>query len=239
MIPLIVPVYNQLTYLRNILNWWEWYHPTYPIIVMNNGSTYPPLLNYFEYMKSLHHNVVYVDYPENDFIPNLSKTIENYINGKYQYYCISDADIMPHPSIPPNFLDIWKMYIEKGYHRVGFNLIVDQLPKWLNEREAIIWNEKELLNGKEAEEYNGYIGYKAPVDTTFALYTTNNSGWNAPMNGKDWGNCLRIFEAFHLPWHQHNEIVNPEMDYYYKTAKYRVPGEPSAGKNNNRPQKYM
>jgi hypothetical protein len=203
---------------------------------LDNGSDYGPLLQYYKDFDTTI-SVTIIMYSENNCAKNLKEFIETSIKGKYDYYVISDPDIMPHPNTPPNFLEIWKGYIDKGYHRVGFNLITDNLPNWLNEREMIVGNEKELLRNP-VEEYNGHIGFLAPIDTTFAMYSTKNSGWSSPMNSRDWSNSLRIFDAFHLGWYQHPDYVNPEMDHYYRTAKYRVPGEPSAGKNNNKPRQY-
>ena len=237
-IPLIIPVYNQLTYLRNLINWWLWYNPDAPIFIVDNHSTYAPLLKYYESIVTK--DIILFQCEKNDFIPNLTEIIKKVVEPKYEHYVISDPDIMPHPNTPPNFLDAFKYYIDnKGFHRAGFNLIVDDLPSCLNERAMIIGNEKELLNGREILTYNNFTGYKAPIDTTFCLYKTANGGWSAPMGGEDWGNCLRLFNAFHLGWYIDGEHMNPEMEHYFKTSKYRVPGEPSAGKNNNRPKQFQ
>jgi hypothetical protein len=234
-IPIIIPVFNQLTYLQNLINWWKWYYPENPIFIVDNRSTYAPLLEFYKDVKVEVHI-----YPENKFIPNMTDFIKRFINGKYEFYVISDPDIMPHPATPPNFLEIWKNYIETHkFHRVGFNLITKDLPLFLNEREMIIGNESELLRGKEAVAFGGFTGYKAPIDTTFCLYSTKNGGWSAPMNGKDWGNCLRLFEAFHLGWYIDGDHLNDEMKFYFETSKYRIPGQPSAGSNNNRPKQFQ
>lgn len=235
-VPIIIPVFNQLTYLKNLINWWKFYYPENPIYLIDNGSDYSPLVDFlynYEY-----NNIHLCGFSENDCIGNLKTIVDNEIKGKYDYYVVSDPDIMPHPATPPNFIEIWKSYIDKGYHRVGFNLITDDLPEWLHEREMIICNEKELLRNP-VESYQGHIGYKAPIDTTFAMYTTKNSGWHSPMNNRDWDNSLRIFDAFHMGWYVNGDHLNPEMEHYFKTAKYRVPGQPSAGSNNNRPKSFL
>jgi hypothetical protein len=59
-------------------------------------------------------------------------------------------------------------------------------------------------------------------------------GWECPMPGYKWGNSLRLFDAFHLPWYLGN-VVNEEMYHYFTTARPFVPGGPSAGLNNYRP----
>lgn len=236
-IPLIIPVFNQLTYLKNLINWWRWYHPENLIHVVDNGSTYKPLIDFYSTIQN--DNIGVYRFEQNTFIPNLKEFINNPNIPKFDYYIISDPDIMPHPNTPINFLEIWKSYIDNhNFHRVGFNLITKDLPSYLNEREMIIGNETELLSNKVCS-YNGFDAFRAPIDTTFCLYSSKNGGWKSPMDGGDWGNCLRLFDAFHLGWYIDGDNLNPEMKYYFETSKYRVPGEPSAGKNNNRPKKYQ
>lgn len=239
-IPLIIPNYNQLTYIKNIINWWQWYNPEQPIYILDNNSYYEPLLKYYdEIIKSRPDNISFYAYIKNDCSGNLGGFIDGHIKGQYDYYCISDPDIMIHPNTPPNFLEIFKDLIdEKGYHHVGFNLITNDLPNWLEKKAWIQGNEAELLNNKK-EEYMGFSGFRAPIDTTFAMYTTKNSGWHSPMDGESWSNSLRIFNAFHLGWYIHPDFVNAEMDHYFKTAEMHKIGQPSAGKNNNRPEKYI
>lgn len=243
-IPLIIPVFNQLTYTRNLINWFRWYYPENKIYIIDNGSTYEPLIDYYKETGAYYYNKMYLDNinlltsHDNNFIENLRGFLSENI---YDYYIISDPDIMPHPNTPPNFLEIFKDAIDnKGFHRAGFGLITDDLPEELNEREMIIGNESALLNQPIPFYFNEkrYDGFKAPLDTTFCLYKRDNGGWSSPMNGNDWGNCLRLFKAHHLGWYVNPNFVNEEMDYYFKSAKYRVPGEPSAGANNNRPEQY-
>jgi hypothetical protein len=236
-IPLVIPVFNQLTYLKNLINWWRWYYPENPIIIIDNYSTNKELLDFYA---NGDHKATVRFYPTNSFIENLKNAIEYTVNPEFDYYVISDPDIMPHPSTPGNFLEVFKSMIDNhGFHRAGFNLITEKLPENLNERAMIIGNEAELINGKEVLSYKGWKGYKAPIDTTFCLYKKYNGGWSAPMDGNDWGNCIRLFEAFHLGWHIDSDHLNDEMKFYFATSKYRVPGEPSAGNNNNRPNFYQ
>lgn len=235
-IPLIIPNFNQLTYLKNLINWWHWYNPESRVFIVDNASNYPPLLMYYASLKG--DKVKVFRYPENNCINNLREFIDLHIKPHHEYYVISDPDIMPHPNTPMNFLEIWKRYIDNGFHRVGFNLIIEELPVWMYHRDWIVGDEKVLL-GNPVVNDSGFKGYKAPIDTTFALYTTKNSGWKSPMDGKDWGNSLRLFNAFHLGWYVDGDRLNPEMEHYFTTAKYRVPGQPSAGSNNNRPLKFI
>lgn len=231
-IPLIIPVFNQLTYLKNTINWFRWYYPENPIIIVDNASNYEPLLEFYDSIPY----ITVLKFKENNCIENLKATIaleELFTNT--EYYAISDPDLMPHPNTPPKFLEEFKRWIDAGYHRAGFGLITEDLPLWTHKREEIIFNEKSLLNVSLEKNQYGFNCYKAPIDTTFAMYSKNNSGWQCPMNGDDWGRCVRVFEMFHLPWYLNADSLNDEMKNYFATCKKFVAGEPSAGKNNHRP----
>jgi len=238
-IPVIIPVFNQLSYLKNFVNWWAWYYPENDIYIVDNASTYEPLLDYYEQVAYENKKIHIVLCSENKCAENLADVIKERIEGLYDYYVVSDPDVMIHPSTPPDFLDVFKNCLDvHNFHRVGFGLITDDLPEWLHKREEIIYNESQLMHDPYELKYNDkiYTGFKAPLDTTFSMFKSSH-GWYAPMNGVDWGNCLRLFKAFHLTWYLSDD-VNPEMENYFTTAKYRDLGPVSAGKNNSRPKKY-
>lgn len=231
-IPLIIPNFNQLTFLRNLINWWKWYYPENPVVIVDNDSNYEPLLKYYHHN---HNEFTAIGCSTNDFIKNLS----NFLSPRgYEYYCISDPDIMPHPATPPQFLEIFKYAIDHyGYHHAGFDLITEDIPDW-NKKKAWIQGDEKALHGVPVEiEYEGqkYQGYKAPLDTTFALYKRDNGGWQAPQSAENWTNSLRLFKAHHLTWYIHPDHVNEEMKHYFATCKKFEPGQISAGKNNYRP----
>lgn len=233
-VPFIIPVFNQLTYLKNTINWIQWYYPRNPIVIVDNNSTYEPLKTFYE--QNVDSRISIMRCGENDCKANLAFTV-NAVKKNVEFYVITDPDIMPHPSTPGNFLEILRSFIDQGYHRAGFNLITDHMHPRLNDIANITHNENSFRENQVAE-VKGWKGYKAPIDTTLCLYSSNNSGWHSPMDGKDWGNCIRIMEAFHMPWHQDPDYINPEMDHYYNTCLRAAAGEPSAGKNNNKPKKY-
>lgn len=247
-IPLIIPNFNQLTYLRNLVNWFQWYAPESDIVVLDNGSDYGELMDYYDEVEFNHDSIHVISYPENDFVANLNEflygkvhptKLDKVINS--DHYIISDPDIMPHPATPMNFIDIFRHCIDTvGFHHVGFNLISDDLPDWLYKKAHIVYDESQLLTNPTEIYFNGvkYPGHVASLDTTFTMFKRSN-GWSAPMSGEDWSSSLRLFRAFHLGWYIDGDRVNPEMDHYFKSSKYREIGGVSAGKNNNRPAQYV
>lgn len=231
-IPLIITNFNQLTYTRNLINWFKWYYPNNPIVIIDNASTYQPLLDWYK-NTGFTGQVDIVMCPFNNAQENLRAYLDYH---KPEWYIVSDPDIMPHPNTPFNFLEIFVSQIEQGVHHIGFQLIIDDLPEWLHKKGWIIGDENLLRNNKVNVE--GYEGYKAPIDTTFALYRANNGGWQSPMTAEAWSNSIRLFNAFHLAWYIDGERMPDEMKAYYNNARYREIGKPSAGLNNYRPKEY-
>lgn len=241
-IPLIIPNFNQITYLINLINWWKWYVDDPKVFVLDNGSTEKNVTSWLGDLEMMFPGTTLLEYKENDCVGNLRHFLSstNQIQD-YEYYVISDPDIMPLPSTPPNFLEIFKHAIDNyGFHHVGFGLMTDDIPEWFEGRANMLHDEKSLLNNPTAIEFNGkrYSGYKAPIDTTFALYRKSNGGWSNPQSPEAWSNSLRLFQAYHLPWYLHPEHLNDEMKNYFSTARYRIPGVTSTGVNNYRPNQY-
>lgn len=231
-IPLIITNFNQLTYTRNLINWFKWYYPKNPVVVIDNGSNYQPLLDWYHNRGAI--GRVDVIMCEKN---NAQENLRAYLNANdLEWYIVSDPDIMPHPNTPYNFLEIFVSQINKGVHHIGFQLIIDDLPDFLHKKGWIIGDENLLRS--QPIEVEGYKAFKAPIDTTFALYNRSNGGWQSPMKVEAWNNSIRMFNAFHLAWYLDGDILPEEMKAYYANARYREIGAPSAGMNNYRPKEY-
>lgn len=243
-IPLIIPSFNQMVYLVNLVNWWNYYTNYAQVFIVDNASTYKPLVNLYDHINKIWPNIHVLTYKENNCGNNLNHLIQTKIHREYNYYCISNPDIMPCPFIPENFLDIYKHCLDNyGFHHVGFALKINDLPDYIDNKELIIKRQSHFYSDKKKfkVEYKGkgYKGHKNPIDLTFAMYKTANGGWMFPMDRGDWGNALRLFPAFHLEWYIDPNTKIRETDYYYKTAMQREqPGEKIKGVNSYRPKKY-
>lgn len=239
-IPLLIPCFNQLTYLRNLINWFRFYSQS-DIYILDNASSYPPLLQYFSCIHG-QDNVQVVRFERNEGSDNLRNLIDGRISKAYEYYIISDPDVMPHPSVPVDFLDVFRHCIDNlGYHHVGFSLKIDDLPEYIENKALILNAEAPYWRKTITIRYGGrnYSAYEAPIDTTFALYKADE-GWEKPLR-PEWHNSLRIFEAFHLPWYIDPQRINDEMDFYFKTARgpISMSGKAYDLYANYRPSKYI
>ena len=228
----IIPNFNQLSFLKNLVAQLKFYYPHNRIYVIDNGSTNSDLLTYYYESRDFQA----YKYPDNDFVGNLSSFIEHYL--KFEYYVISDPDISIPPYTPPYFLEVFRQAIDQeGFHHAGFGLKTDDIPKWNPKAAWIAGDEKNLLNTPVTIDFKGekITGFRAPIDTTFALYKKSNGGWTAPMSGEAWNNSVRFFEVFHLFWYLHKDYLNDEIKHYLNTCLKRDNSLPSAGRNHYNP----
>lgn len=241
MTPLIIPSFNQPTYTRNLVNWWKWYRPDDLVVIVDNASDSPELLEWFDRAPR---GVRVERCKENRLKENLKGFLDAEIRGKYPYYAISDPDVMPHPATPLDFLEFFVHCVEAlGYHHVGFGLIWEDIPTWVPPaiREEALRNEAPLhAEGRAVQiPWKGGVvkGFKSPIDTTFAVYASANSGWESPMPPAGWDRSLRAFKAFHLGFYI-PEHPNAEMDHYFQRCRIRGDGGPPSGRNTYHPSKY-
>lgn len=224
----VITNFNQLYFLKNLVAQLKWYYPSNKIYVVDNGSTLTELQKYYFECE----DITAFKYPENDFVANLASFIEHEITN--EYFCITDPDLYIPPSTPPNFLEYFKAAIDNyDFHHAGFGLKTDDIPSWNPKAGWIQGDEKALLS--TPVEINGVTGFKAPIDTTFALYKRSNGGWTCPMSGESWSNCVRLFEIYHMTWYLHKDYLNKEMVNYFNTVKKRELGKPTAGVNHYQP----
>jgi len=225
-VPLIISNYNQLYYTINLINWWNFKTESNPVYIVDNGSTYKPLLDF--YKNNPFKNVKVIKCKENNMKKNVEEFLNREIHKQYKHYCVSDPDISPLPDTPFNFLDIFKSVIEDyGYDHVGFALKLDDLPDWYPKKgNAIAWeqqfSEKPLMINYDGEQYQGY---EAPIDFTFSMWSSKKGGWGYPIDRDRWHSSLRVLEAHHLGWYLPEQAPNKEMANYYKTARTSVQNE--------------
>jgi hypothetical protein len=230
-IPLIIPNYNQKTYLVNIINWWNYYTNNAPVYVLDNASTYEPLLSLYKNIQLLFPNVTLQLCEVNNCGDNLRTFLNEYIHDKYDYYVISNPDIQPKPDVPENFLAIFKEVLDlNGFHRVGFGLAIDDIPEDLHNKTDVIKNETPHWKHKVLVTAAGkkYKGFRTGIDLTFCLYKTENGGWLSTKEGGNFANALRLFMAYHFGWYVNNTTTIEENINYFKTARTKKTAQSSS-----------
>lgn len=211
-IPIIIINFNQLFYLKQLVDFllkrgFE------KIVIIDNKSTYPPLLEYYKDVKGFveikfqdknyGHNIMYQNY----------KSIEEYTKG---YFVITDPDIIPNENLSIDFMHQMIKLLDKYFNKVskiGFALKIDDIPDYFPLKEKVLNWESKFWHYPIEEDC-----YLNVLDTTFAIYK--------PMYPKCFYNlsflpAIRIagnFEAKHGGWYKNPHKLSEEEKYYQKTT---------------------
>jgi GT2 family glycosyltransferase len=206
-VPVIINNYNRLDYLVQLIAWLE-KAGMRSIYIIDNASTYPPLLEFYK-------KCPYTIFKLNENVGHTALW-DSHIQlwFKNQYYVYTDPDVVPVEECPQNAIDYFKKVLDRypEITKVGFGLKIDDLPDHYKRKqeviewEAVFW-ENEIDTGL----------YKARIDTTFALYRPNT-------RYQQWDTTLRtggIYIARHLPWYENSDQPSPE-ELHFKNVTTKV-----------------
>lgn len=181
------------------------------IRIIDNKSSYPPLL---EYYKTCPVKVI-------KLTGNYGSTAlwDNEIHkGLDTYYVLTDADVVPVEDCPKDLVRLMiELYEElpKLGHRcekIGPGIRIDNLPIHYDKRNEVVAHESRFFTDVV---YKG--AYQAPIDTTFALYSAK-SAFTRPNSAQYRLSAPYIVE--HKPWYSNSKHPSEEEKYY---AKYCNP----------------
>ncbi|MGV0923055.1 glycosyltransferase family 2 protein [Empedobacter tilapiae] len=211
-IPILIINFNQLFYLKQLVNFllkrgFE------NIIIIDNKSTYPPLLEYYKQIE----NQVTVEYMQKNaghmvFFEN-KELQKKYGQG---YYVITDADIVPNDNLPKEFMAIMLSHLDKYFKtitKVGFALKIDDIPDHFPLKNKVLkWEKKFWKNQVEKDVY------KTELDTTFALYKPM---YPCNFSNVEYINGIRLAGDYickHGGWYKNSNNMTKEEIFYQKTA---------------------
>lgn len=194
----------------------------YNIIIIDNRSTYPPLL---EWYRESGLDVFYNDIPDTKYdtgtfavLSGKASYAPHISHPKFSelvkdYYVLTDSDVVLVDEVPDNFIedmiDIHKKY-NNSKHKVGLGLKIDDLPMELPLAKRAYEIESQYWLDKIEDPI--YDIYYAPIDTTFAVYSPNS----VPGLGHD---CFRLggnYMARHIPWYYDVDNLPADEIYYLK-----------------------
>ncbi len=210
-VPIIINNRNRYTYLLQLIEWLEKNNYT-NIIILDNDSSFPELLEYYKITKHevvlLKKNIGYMALWETDVFERVKKG----------FYVYTDPDVIPNNNCPPNI--VYKLYTVLSKYgeieKAGAALKISDLPDSYDKKNDVLsW---ESIHWEKQVEKNVY---DAMVDTTFALYKPLAFG-NAEMC-----KAYRVggeYEFLHLPWYIDSDNLTDEEKYYRsnvsKTSSY-------------------
>ena len=214
-IPIIIIAYNNFTFVQNFIN--QISHLPNPIIIVDNNSTYQPLLQYYENLKKSNKKV------------EIKHLTMNYGHSVYytrkelfpQVYILSDPDLELNKKMPVNVSEILYDLSEKyKKFKVGLCLDISDSHLFLSTNNyngapnmSIEKWEKRFWETKLDDP--NYELYDAAIDTTFTLV-------NWKYFKKNQYEAIRIgnqFTAKHLPWYDqymNTHIPKEELEFMRK-----------------------
>jgi hypothetical protein len=163
-IPILILNFNQLFYLRQLINFLI-QRGFEKIVVIDNQSDYPPLLEYYKEMEGK----ITVEFMDKNY-GHLVFFKSTDLQQKYGqgYYVVTDADIVPYAHCPadlmPRLIGLLDKYAGK-ITKAGPALDISNIPDYYKLKENVIkWEEQFWKDEVEPDVYS------AAIDTTFALY---------------------------------------------------------------------
>jgi glycosyltransferase involved in cell wall biosynthesis len=212
-IPIIINNFNRVTTLKKLIASLE-ARGYFNIYIIDNKSTYPPLLDYYD------NECKYKVFRLNENIGTLALwKSEVYKKFKDNYFVYTDSDVMPIESCPDNFMEFFLKMMKKYKlaQKVGFSLKIDDLPDHYLPKPMVLRNEGQFFRFYNKEDNL----YRAPIGATFALYRPRSRYRHA-------NNYIEIYRAghpyvaYHLPWYQDSMNMDPEERYYTETSGPRA-----------------
>lgn len=214
--PVFINNRNRVSTLKNLIKWLE--NKNVQIIVLDNDSTYPPLIEYYKY---LNHEVVML---KENFGNQALYKWGGHMNYVGRYFIYTDSDLIPKEDCPSDLVD-YLIYSKQKYphvNKVGASLEIKDIPDFYAfKKDVINWESKYWI--EELDQF-----YIADVDTTFAVYDKlSESGRLHLIN-----NCLRTKRPYvmkHLPWYLELNALDEEEKYYIKSANALLPNKKYVG----------
>jgi hypothetical protein len=203
--PVFIVCRDRLTCLVGLLDWLESVGNADEVYLIDNASTWPPLLDYYA---STPHTVIRTGANHGHRVGWSAGILRQYAAGRPFIY--TDPDVLPVEDCPDDAIARMASVLHqvRGLAKCGFSIKIDDLTPWIAHR-AVAWETKYWQN------YDHHIGaYFAPIDTTFALY--------APyMTRRFRYNAYRLpppHSIRHLPWYMHPDDMDAEERYYIAHA---------------------
>ncbi len=211
-IPIIIINFNQLFYLKKLVDFLI-LRNFENIVIIDNHSRYPPLLEYYETLPT---NVIVERMTENlghmVFFEN-AELQKKYGRG---FYVVTDPDINFYPDYPVDFMTkMLKLLIRYKLEvtKVGLALNLDDIPDHFTLKKKVLNWEKRFWENEVMKDV-----YKAIIDTTFAMYLP---GFPQKFKTNGFYSALRIggrYKVQHGGWYVNHKDLTAEQKFYQSTC---------------------
>jgi hypothetical protein len=198
--PIVVNCRDRVTHLRSLVAWLERAgHRN--IILLDNGSTYGPLL---AYLRRSPHKVVWLG-------QNLGSHAiwDCGLRLTDDWYVYTDPDVIPTEDCPLDAVAYLHGLLDRhsDFPKAGLGLHIGDVP---NSLASLDWERSLVCPGRLVPGEHDV--YSSLVDTTFALYRPRTvHGLVALRTGGD-------YQVRHMPWYYPSTHVSDEDRYYLDHA---------------------
>jgi GT2 family glycosyltransferase len=208
-IPIFIICFERVKDLRKLVEWLESIGMR-KIVFIDNDSTYPPLLDFYN---TTRYQVLKLGRNVGHTAPWSLGIIRSLVPDGM--YIVTDPDVIPDDKTPKDaiehFLDLHIKY--PGHKKVGFSLKIDDIPNsYPLKNEVIEWEQQFWNNILEPGVY------EAGVDTTFALYKPHTYTYTLHPSIRVGG----VYTARHTPWYENHKKKSDEEVYYRLRANSNV-----------------
>lgn len=207
--PVFIVCRDRLEPLVQLLAWLEQVGNADEVYLLDNASTWTALLDFYEYTS---HTVIRSDVNHGHRVGWDQGHIGRLAAGRRFIY--SDPDLVPVEDCPPDAIARMADVLNRSaIVKCGFSIKIDDLAPWIAER-SIAWEQKYWT------DWDAHAGaYRAPIDTTFALYNARNS------RRFKYGPARRLpppYSVRHTPWYVDPLNLSDEDRYYVAHADAAV-----------------
>lgn len=210
-IPVIIINFNQLKTLKDLVNFLI-ERKFSKIYIIDNQSTYQPLLDYYEEIKK-RVEIIILGSNEGHMVFFKNKNLFNRF-GK-GFFILTDPDILPNKKLPKNFMRILiknLLKYDEWVTKAGFALDISNIPDFYPAKNQVVTWEKRFWKNEVEKDI-----FLTRLDTTFALYKPisfeeyqkNDNHFKALRFGGD-------FTCNHMGWHIDYSNLTDEQNYYRK-----------------------
>jgi hypothetical protein len=217
MTPIFIISFNRYTMLKKLIDRLVELKQE-RIIIIDNKSSYQPLLQYYSEIK----NKFEIIYMPNNYGHHVISQVyrDQKFKDKYELdkvnFVYTDCDVVPVKECPDDFMEKFSEVLKRypSIVKVGFGLKMDDLPNCFGGKKWVLRRQSRFWKRKIADKNLGIDLYSAPIDTTFSYRRANT----AP--GKD-ARSFRTgapYLARHLPWYINSEKLSKEDRYYINTV---------------------
>lgn len=205
--PIFIQNFNQLTYLKKQVSWFlqAGYRN---IVIIDNASSYPPLLRYYEELGPSGSVRIIRRTETNGKLALWKEGILQQLNIAEEFVFTS-SDIVPDRCCPGDVVAYLASQLRNHgqIFKIGLGLRVDDLPESYAFRpEVLVW-ESRFWRAPVARGL-----FMAPIDATFALYRAGSEFALTPALRTGWP-----YVARHEPWYADSAHPSPEELYYRAT----------------------